>query len=498
MKRTLLFVLVMALVAMTAVPAVSLAEAQEPVTLSVMLFAQVNAELNSDMLVFQEVEKETGVRFDFTNVPGADYAQKLQVTLASDKLPDIIEGFGDMTQYIAAGKFAMLDDLLASDGQNILAVYDRMGVTNDLKFTDGHFYSVNNLSERIFSINNYINNEWLTATGKEMPTTVEELYDVLVAFKEAYPEGLPFTCGPWASGDLSIINTILLAYGITGDMYMYDAEVGFEFGPYSQQEKYKAALTWLSKAYAEGLIDPQMFSITDDQILVQITGNATGMFRTWGDSFSAVAKGGQFGTDFVALPVLGSEFGEGKEIRTNPISVGLYISADSEHAADAIRAFNYMYSEEGIELLNWGVEGVTYTVNDDGSYAYTDVVTGYEGGAIVGRYVQGMCPPHFANVMNKDAEYVLNHPLTAQWEVLMEGKTMPLQPALAPTLEESSDYSKIMADINKYVEEMQMNFITGRADLEGDFDKFISQLQKMKIEEAIAIKNAQYQRYLDK
>ncbi len=72
----------------------------------------------------------------------------------------------------------------------------------------------------------------------------------------------------------------------------------------------------------------------------------------------------------------------------------------------------------------------------------------------------------------------------------------PIQPNLAGTSDEETQLANYMQDIQKYVDSQLPLFVNGSLNTESDFDAFIEQMKRMGIEEAKAIKDAQFERYL--
>lgn len=469
-------------------------EAPQSVTLTAMIVEQPGAPLTTDALVFAQVAKATGVSFEFSNVPGADFAQKAHTTLASNSLPDIMEGTNfNPTEYIYAGAFLRLDELLASDGQNILSAYEEFGVEKNAKFADGGYYEIYTLLERKFYLNNTINNDWLKETNQAMPTNMDELFNVLIAFRDAKSAegGIPFGCGPWTGGGAALTNMVKKSFGATSGIMLY--EDGFFFAPYERQDRYKAAMAWLAKAYAENLLDPQMFSTTDDELVKLRNTGKIGFYSGWGDGYSTPQS---YGIDLIPAPVMDTEFGPGGEIITEPRSAYVMLTKTCKDPAAAIRAFNYLYSEEGQLLTNWGIKDETYTEDAAGNKTFTDLIMNAEEGSSVARYSRGLGAPHFPNIVRQEMEVLLNGPTVLEVAEYVKDKAFPLQPRLSATQEESRELTQIMADIDKYIGECETKFVVGQMSVEEDFDKFIAQLEKMNIARAIEIYQAQYQRYL--
>ena len=467
-----------------------------PIIITALIVEQYGAPITGDAMTLAAVKEATGVGFDITQVAPADYAQKAQTTIASGNLPDFMSTSSiDRTEYIYAGTFMKLDDLYEEYGQAIIAKYKEMNVEKNIQFIDGSYYTVASLSSRFFGINNTINNRWLKETGQDMPKSMEEFTNTLRIFKEAKgADSIPFGCGLWAGAGGSITNMIKKTYAAFTAFYLYDE--GYQFGAIERADRYKAAINWLANAYAEGLLDQNMFGTNDDEIMRQTAADKIGFFSSWADGFGLWGDGGSYGIDFIPAPVFNTEFGKGYDSVANPVTGHYVLTKSNKNPEATMWALNYIYTDEGIELMNWGIRDFTFTGFDD-NRAYTDVILNHASGPVVGRYSLGMVYPQFPCYMDKEAEYVLNNPLTQEYEALIKaGNILPHQPNLTPTQAEQSEYSTIMADVNRYINDQETAFITGKVNFDAEYDVFISQLGKMGVRRAMEIRQDQYDRFI--
>jgi putative aldouronate transport system substrate-binding protein len=67
-------------------------------------------------------------------------------------------------------------------------------------------------------------------------------------------------------------------------------------------------------------------------------------------------------------------------------------------------------------------------------------------------------------------------------------------PPVSLTTEESAEFSKIMSDVNTYRDEMFVKFIMGAEPIE-NFDKFVAQMEKFNLKQAIKIQQDALDRY---
>ena len=120
-----------------------------------------------------------------------------------------------------------------------------------------------------------IRQDWLDKLGLSMPTTVDEWYNVLKAFKEQDPNGngkadeIPLYL---TKGDVDTTTAFLGAWGINAGFYQEEGQV--KYGP--TDPRFKEFLTLMNQWYKEGLLD-QDFATTDEKMLeAKITGGQIG------------------------------------------------------------------------------------------------------------------------------------------------------------------------------------------------------------------------------
>ena len=161
--------------------------------------------------------------------------QKLNLVLASGELPDVIINFGiplDQQQTLAdQGLIIPVDDLIAKYGDEFAKVLEDMPQIKEVySLSDGKMYSLPHINECYhctLSQKAWIYKPWLDKLGLEVPTTTDELYTVLKAFKEKDPNGngkadeIPWSgaqTGSWhAEIDQFIMNAFVLNSDLSND-----------------------------------------------------------------------------------------------------------------------------------------------------------------------------------------------------------------------------------------------------------------------------------------
>ncbi len=185
--------------------------------------------------------------------------------------------------------------------------------------------------------------------------------------------------------------------------------------------------------------------------------------------------------------------------KTAPMqTTGFMISADCKNPELAAQFIDWIYSDEGTLLSNFGVEGESFEYVD-GVPTFTEYVTNNPDG-----YSRTDALSIYAGEANK--------PFVVTREGLMAGYTTEVQqasltawmdeenpireiPTLTFSADEQDEISRIMTDITTYVSENRVNFIYGNRSLD-EFDAFRDAIKGMGIERALEIYQAAFDRYL--
>lgn len=263
------------------------------VTLNVMMAIRDSDNIidPSEMPGVQRLSELTGLNLNFEIVKGSDWTTKTNLMFASGDMPDVIiavngEGQIDYEEYgVTQGLVLALDDYINEDYMpNYVARKnaEQSDPTQSLVASDGKTYSVGYLvGQNICEEGHYfINTEWLDELGLEVPTTVDELTEVLRAFKEAHPDGVPYEMGIDAGGYYNM-KYVLPMFGLpNSDRWIYiDENKQVKFIP--TDENFRAALEWLNMCYNEGLLDAEALSQDINTLQTKLVEGNVGYFSAW-------------------------------------------------------------------------------------------------------------------------------------------------------------------------------------------------------------------------
>ena len=217
---------------------------------------------------------------------------------------------------------------------------------------------------------------------------------------------------------------------------------------------------------ASELLDAKLEKAVDSNIL----NNKTGVFPTQAGSGIGKylpelrAKDPNASLIGVKYPVLNR--GEKPQFNSllNPFDgVGACITTSCKNPSLAARFLNYGYTEKGRLTYNYGIEGVSYTIEND-LPMMTDVVLKNPDGLPIGQawsvYARGVYPgPYFSEKRFLEIYYVYPEQTAALDAWTDNDMKKHLMPPVSPTPEESSEFAKIMSDVNSLVDEFTLKVI---------------------------------------
>lgn len=501
---------------------------EEKVTFKLVAYQEVGQIDYNDMEFFKAMEAATNVHIEFECFPKASYNDQKNIMMTTNDYPDGFFGYAtmgmaDINSYGPMGIFIPVDDLIEQYCPNYKSVIERFpvmdGMTTSLE--DGKKYSfgtVNEAPARDYPGNLYINQTWLDNLKLQMPTTLEEYYNVLKAFKEqdANGNGDPNDEIPYTFLPINHINGYGGFFGAYGRAEAFNAPGAalnhfvVEDGKVVYEpltEEWKTAIKELSKFVKDGLWDQEGFVQDGDMYNGKLT-SATpivGSAYTW-----ARGSFGDNSDQYVPVPPLKAtaSSAEPKVLkRQNHVSfqpTGLVITDKCQNPELLAQWIDLFYSETMSIMSAKGPQRVE-SITEDGVFTYdeTPAADGTAWGTvcanespadgspkcttndmlvnkIIAKTVDELSKP---NVITK---YYLNAPASV---------TLPVMQTTADEELVINDYGMT---IQKYVEENLAKWLMGTSDIDKDWDAFQEQLKKSKVDDFIAAMQTAYDRTIGK
>ena len=283
MKKYLALLIAM-LMALTLLPA-AVAE-EEPVTVD--MFYVSSRPMNEFTDMTRAYVRDT-IGVDMNLIQGGDnWKQQLALFITGGDIPDLM-AFMDASTfqgYAAEGAFYDITDLVGQY-ENIQAYLSSVqGYTAEDMLArttvDGAIYGIPSVTtaRSYYSLN--IRTDWLKNVGLEIPTTLDEFTEVMRAFKNNDPDQdqKDDTYGFSGARGYDSLTPFFGAFGARPDQCYFLSEDG-KVVTNVLSEDYKAALQYIRDVYAEGLIDPEMFTATYQQTQEKVVRGEFGLWTGW-------------------------------------------------------------------------------------------------------------------------------------------------------------------------------------------------------------------------
>ncbi|RAP75901.1 extracellular solute-binding protein [Paenibacillus montanisoli] len=467
-------------------------------------FFTANTPYTGDEEVFKTIEKYTNIKIKPINVSRADSAEKINTMLASGELPDMMSlqggqkyadkygpqgAFLDLTTYMEAGKL-----------DNMKAMLEKYSPAMDLtRSPDGKYYGAPRMYDVPYRADEVLIGRTDIFAKNNLSTKFEsfdDLYNTLVELKKLYPDSYPYFVR-WGTNHL-IWNQAYFR-GTDTSFHLDQASQKYVYGPDSQA--YKDTLIFLNKLYSEGLLNPNFATITDEEwneLLATNKGFVTIDYPQAGDEIiQTMGDKTPEGFEFTAM--LQPKY---NDTRVGTIVLSGYygalkmISSNSKYKDELVNLINWMYSPEGINAMQFGIEGESYEKNADGTVKFLkDFQTpATPNGTITN---SGLNNQDLFTVVNQEAinTYELNGAaMKKSVAFLNENNAFGKATFNAKFTndDEQKEYGDIKTAIDTYVEEASVNVIIGKQSIDTWDTKVIPQVKELGSERALELINKAY------
>lgn len=468
-----------------------------------------NMPFDSNWQVWQEAAKRTNISLKGTiSLSNSNEEEAFNLMMSSGNLADII-GYVDASSLEKLGRdggMIPLNDLIKEHAPNIQKVLDEDARFRQTAYSlDGNIYQIPKNQELKAAEFWWIRQDWLDKLNLKAPTTVDELHDVLYAFRNEDPNGnglkdeIPlFDRAGWKQPD-----EYLYLWDTSLEFYPRDGKMKYE----PLEENFKTGVSNMIKWYQEGLIDPEIFTRGASSRDTLLGGDLGGCTHDWVSTanYNSTLQETIPGFQMVAIVPPADQNGVVKERVSRYPGVGWGISSQCKDPVTVIKFMDYFFTEEGSDLMNWGIEGDTFTRDADGSKHFTDTVLqseltpiGYLR-SIGAQYRIGMC-------QDGDYEYATMKEDGIEANKLYNGHDEWFDDSLPPyldgkmalkyTSDDEAEYKNIMASIKPYVDEKFQSWILGVNDFDSEYDTFIKELKARGIDRALEINQKAYDTFL--
>lgn len=481
----------------------------EEVSMFLLLPPFVSAMLESphDLSVLGELERRSGLTFDIIEGSYLDASTEVNLMLASGSYPDIINHADIYSNGIEAAVdheiVIDLKDYIMNDMPNVLATfmnYSSGDVLKEITTSQGYMPYIPQLHKDpiIDSFAIGLRMDLVNEMNTQVPETFDEMHDLLAEVKSTY--GLQY--GMQKEG---FDHALLMGYNLTPAGSEGTGSSGFrvvdgKVSPSSVADEMYDYITMIRDWYAEGLIFTDFIS---NENYTQNNMLGTGSLFGFGGVLSstiAEADAAGAGCQIEVIPYLtptGNEtikvHGSGSIVRCPAWSIST--QCDEDTIPLILQLIEYMFSDEGILLYNYGIEGEAFRYDDNGQPEWTDLVLNYEGGTTTSAFLYATANPteYMPGVYDDakfnysytpamlDCEDIINHSSTGEFDY----------PKAAENLISSEDSLRAAnpsTDLSTYVTETVLSWIHGEKSLdEAAWESYVDTCFTMGLQEIIDI-----------
>ncbi len=326
----------------------------------------------------EKVLAEENIEVTFVPVSRSDETTQLNNLMASGTAPDICYtysgdlvtlyrdqgGLTELSPFIPAMKD--MDALLGEDK----ALPGRRMIERNKDLTDNTIHSFVARRMNVAMITTVIRKDWLDILGLGLPTTRDEWYNALKAFKDNAAklgtDVIPFTMTPdirWRASNL--VNSFVDP-GISAKDRWINTPLGRNILLDGAKEGYR----FLNKMYLEGLIDPEFYLYKDDvknEELIK-AGRVGSFIHNWDQAYrnSPSWQDGMIlnvpNAEYVAIDPFVNAAGKTYKGKYDAAGINIFIPATAKEPEAACRYLNWLTKNEVSKFLQFGEEGKNHKI----------------------------------------------------------------------------------------------------------------------------------------
>ena len=501
---------------------------KETTTLTGMISYPANTESDPNKrTIFKRLQEKTNVEIKWTAIQGDQWADKITLNMSDpNKLTDFVftAGFSDsnLLKYADYGAIIPLEEYIDAYMPNLKSVFDKYPEYRTMcTDVNGHIWSLPWIEQlgsektAIQTIGNmsFINKKWLDFLNLEIPETVDEFEQVLIAFRDHASElqeefGIDGSIIPMScivnNGDQDpaiLINGFGEGYGdadkdrhiaVTDDNKVICS---------ATQEGYKKGIRWLHKLYEQKLIDPEAFTQEWSTYVSKGKSGRYGVCFSWDVANIDNLK------DWVPLPVLTADT-TNLTPQNSSFTSGFdrgrcVVTSVAENPALVCAWLDQMYAPLQSPQNNWGTYGeddefdiFEMGENEDGEPMLKHAPLG-DASPVEVREAEAVGGP-LAILDEYYGKYV-TCPDDAQYRLdwikdyfTPDMHTKYVYPNVFMSREDTETLSNLQADIQKTINAKKSDWIMNGFD-DADWDKYLKSLDAYGLNEYLEL----FQKYLD-
>ncbi len=349
----------------------STASNEEPYEATLMYWVGNDArDVDSVEAAFNELTMaQLNIKVNLMPITLGTYMQQIQMIMSSDDKLDIVPVFGaNVGPYIDAGYLIDITPYIDTLGKDIVTIVGKDDIS--CCTIEDFLWGVPNMHERSNPNCFVVRTDLLQESGikAEDIKTIEDMDALYAKVKQLHP-------------DMTVYNG---SYNLTPPYTAttFDALGGGNYGVlmnngqdttvtnFYESDEFRKLVDIMYDWNKKGYLSKDLATGTDSGEALMRAGNTFSFSSMWKPN-SKMEKDAMTGFDTTVIRVT-----EPACYTSTTNALGYAISANSENPEKAMTLLNWIYkTKEANDLLNWGIEGKDYVVQDDGTINYPEGVT---------------------------------------------------------------------------------------------------------------------------
>lgn len=457
----------------------------------------------AENMTYMEIMNRTGVNMSFIHFHPDTQTEQFNLICASGDYPDVMNGVAN--QYTGGADKGIEDEVFIDLAEYLeeyaphyySLVHSDAKLYDEVTTPDGAvvgFYSLYN-EARLNDMGYIIRQDWLNDLSMDKPTTIDELHDVLSAFKNE--KGATDALFIPATG---VSDYFAPAFGVGSGMYVEDGVM--KYGPL--EEGFKEYLQTMAQWFSEDLIYHD-FAFYGEQLAFRDNGMiGAGQVACFYSETGDMASFGSFSDDpnllMTAMAPVSMEK-DGTIYMTDKApsradDLRWAVTTGCENPELLISMIDYLYSPEGALLCNYGIEGETFEYVD-GAPRFSDMINNnptYDYRTAVFLYVMDS-GPFLVDPTRGTSTYTQEQlDSWSDWtDTNLDYSRVISNKVILKA--QDDEYTSIMSDIETFMDEMTVKYITGEYSFDTYETDFVEALKAMNAERIVELYQAAYDYY---
>ena len=477
---------------------------KKSITLSGIFSAHPLAIDMDNMPTVQRIKEKVGIELDIEQVPGDQYAQKINLLFASGDLPDIIFNTHPKSVMNYTALLRPIERYIDRYMPNFRKVLQqRPQIRSLIRLSDGKTYSLAMGVEHLLAKtpgNLFINKKWLNALGLPIPQTTEQFYRTLQAFKTRDPNGngkadeipISLTGGGWWAWREMYIFGGSFTFPFDYRYLKVNRNGKLEFVPLTEEEGFLRFVEWWQKIYQEGLADKEIYTQSVSVLGAKAREGIIGAFAAW---FVEGIAGDEGIADYVLLKPLKGPGKSPQWMRNKrQFQRTFLLPKNNPYPASTMRLMDLGYEPDWAWQIVYGPWDISLEKRADGTITSVTLPEGTEAR----QHTPGSDWPHLL-LSDELSKWI--GPKSYQRKAKSHKMLEPYLPALEEyppevslTMDEQTELGVLSTDIEDFFTQQYVNWVTQGTNVRTAWPDFVRQLKRIGLDRYVEIHQAAYDR----